>query len=881
MGIKDILSGLTRAKGSDSSREQAKREFARGNNAAGVAALLQLGDADPEVQFQLGECYETATGVILNFATAAMWYERAAAKGHLPAQAKLGDFYLFGRRAHASPADETKDTGTGSSRLRPKGVSVPQDFAKALHWNAVAAEAGLADAQGRLAYQYAMGHGVEPDFAAAERWFSAAAQQGGASGQFGLGMLYAGAYLGEVDYVKAAHWFEQAVADHDDIPSKYYLALLLKDGLGIPADQERALELLGEAAEKQHTDAMFRLGESYQNDVVGKKNFALAETWLRRAGSRGHIKALVSLARLLVEGTVVPDYGSAAVVLREAADLSDGLAQYYLGQFYNLGLGVHHDPTEAAAWFRKAADQGIIGAIESLGVMHATGIGQERDLQAAFSLLSLAAEKGSASADFNIGNLYNSGLGERDVDAAIASYRRAAERGSAEACVSLGVSYATGDGVEQDYAAAAEWYAVAEQRGNTNGTTNLAFLYIRGLGVEQNQDRGIRMLETLAEADNLAAVWSLYHLFVPGTYVPANLAAAKRWLERAADMGSGTAAREFARQVENGIPGAPPVERVLAWLTGAADKGDAAAQEVLGRWLYEGKFVPRNEAGALRWNSMAAEGGNPFAQAWIGDVLYQGLGVIMDRAAARRWYEKAAEQRHLGALIILTEIIGRETPSVEELQQLFLLWLNIAKAGDETAQLRVVDFYLRGIGVERSVPEAVNWLRSAAERGSAVAQVQLGGLMLQADADDVGGSPEEAVALFQQAATRGNVDGEYNLGVCYRRGIGVHKDRDRARHLYFGAAIKGNSSAQLALGDLLVEIGTSEALKEAIKWYEEASSAGLPGAFHGLANLYETGAGVYPNPEKAILLNRRAAEGGHTGAIAALERLIGAPQPVA
>ena len=46
-------------------------------------------------------------------------------------------------------------------------------------------------------------------------------------------------------------------------------------------------------------------------------------------------------------------------------------------------------------------------------------------------------------------------------------------------------------------------------------------------------------------------------------------------------------------------------------------------------------------------------------------------------------------------------------------------------------------------------------------------------------------------------------------------------DRERARQLYFGAAIKGNSSAQLALGDLLVEIGDGEALKEAIKWYED------------------------------------------------------------
>ena len=101
------------------------------------------------------------------------------------------------------------------------------------------------------------------------------------------------------------------------------------------------------------------------------------------------------------------------------------------------------------------------------------------------------------------------------------------------------------------------------------------------------------------------------------------------------------------------------------------------------------------------------------------------------------------------------------------------------------------------------------------------------------------------------------------------------EDRDRAREAYLKAAVKGNSSAQLALGDLLVEIGDNDALKEAFKWYEQASIANVPGAFHGLAHLYETGAGVYPDREKAILFNRRAAEAGHANARAALDRLIG------
>jgi len=355
--------------------------------------------------------------------------------------------------------------------------------------------------------------------------------------------------------------------------------------------------------------------------------------------------------------------------------------------------------------------------------------------------------------------------------------------------------------------------------------------------------------------------------------MPADPVEARRWLVRAAEMGSGVASSEFARQIEHAIPGAPPLDQVLAWLTRAAENGEAVAQEVLGRWTYEGKIVQHDPASALHWNSMAAEAGNPFAQAWMGDVLNQGLGVIMDRPAARRWYEKAAEQRHIGALTLLTEIVFREEPTEGELSRLFSLWLNVAEAGDEKAQFQVAGFYLEGTGTERSTALALKWLRSSAEQGNPAAQVRLAGLLLQSE--DVKGDPAEAAALFQQAASRGSVDGEYNLGVCYRLGIGVPVDRDRARQLYFGAAIKGQTSAQLALGDLLAEIGDPEALKEAVKWYEEATAAGIPEAFYGLAGLYETGAGVYPDRKKAIELNRRAAEAGHVGAIEALNRLTG------
>ncbi len=303
----------------DALRSQADRCFARGDNAAGVRALLALAEhQDPDIALRLGECYERGIGVIPNFVSAVRWYEQAAGRGSVKAMSRLGDIYLSGR---VVPIGGSTAAGTGSdpallgcNRLRPAGRSVPQDLEKARYWNMAAAEQGEAEAQARLGSQFAAGLGVGKDLAQAERWFSASADQECAAGQFGLGALYAGTNAG-----KAAELFEKAAA-HGNPLAKLSLAMLLVAGQAIPVDRDRGARLLTEAAEAGNTEAMFRLGELYRSRGFAGYDLAKAETWLRRAGTRGHTPALLAVACLLVDDLAVPDYDSAAIILREAAD---------------------------------------------------------------------------------------------------------------------------------------------------------------------------------------------------------------------------------------------------------------------------------------------------------------------------------------------------------------------------------------------------------------------------------------------------------------------------------------------------------------------------------------------------------------------------------
>jgi TPR repeat protein len=307
--------------GPDALRKRADRCFGRGDNAAGLRVLLALALADFEnadIAFRIGECYERGIGAIPNFVSAVRWYEQAASRRSVTAMSRLGDIYLSGRvvgiGSSAVPATESDLALLGCNRLRPTGWSVPRDSGKALHWNMAAAEQGDAEAQARLGSQFVAGEGVGKDLAKGEQWFRASADQGCAAGQFGLGALYAG-----TDGGKAAALFEKAAAQGNPL-AKLSLAMLLIAGQGIPADQDRGAKLLTEAAETGNTEAMFRLGELYRSRGFAGRNLTMAETWLRRAGTRGHTPALLALACLLVDDLAIPDYDSAAIILREAAN---------------------------------------------------------------------------------------------------------------------------------------------------------------------------------------------------------------------------------------------------------------------------------------------------------------------------------------------------------------------------------------------------------------------------------------------------------------------------------------------------------------------------------------------------------------------------------
>ena len=84
-------------------------------------------------------------------------------------------------------------------------------------------------------------------------------------------------------------------------------------------------------------------------------------------------------------------YTSALKIWMPQAQAGDPVAQTYVGEIYERGLGTPPDYNQAAQWYRKAADQGNARAQINLGALYEQGKGVPRDSTKAINLYRQAS----------------------------------------------------------------------------------------------------------------------------------------------------------------------------------------------------------------------------------------------------------------------------------------------------------------------------------------------------------------------------------------------------------------------------------------------------------------------------------------------------------
>ena len=126
---------------------------------------------------------------------------------------------------------------------------------------------------------------------------------------------------------------------------------------------------------------------------------------------------------------------------------------------------------------------------------------------------------------------------------------------------------------------------------------------------------------------------------------------------------------------------------------------------------------------------------------------------------------------------------------------------------------------------------------------------------------------KNSIDVLKEAALSGDVDAQFDLGMCYYEGEGVDIDHTQASIYFQLAAEKGDADAQYSLATLFLKgEGVEKNTSRALIWYQQAAQKNHPNAQYNLGLMYGSGDGVSEDDAIAVNYFRDSANLGHADA---------------
>lgn len=198
-------------------------------------------------------------------------FQTAADAGSLQAMYELGIAYFEGR-----------------------GIGI--DYDKAFQWWTKAAQSGDARSQYGLGYLYQQGQGVAQDSTRAAEWYDAASIQGHPKAKVALGRLAM-----SVDDGETAMQHFKVAAELGQAEALFLMGRLHEQGMGVSADEEKAMDYFRQAADNGDPKAQFRLAQATLDsaDKADSAEQEVALSWLNKAAEQEHAQAQTTLGKML------------------------------------------------------------------------------------------------------------------------------------------------------------------------------------------------------------------------------------------------------------------------------------------------------------------------------------------------------------------------------------------------------------------------------------------------------------------------------------------------------------------------------------------------------------------------------------------------------
>lgn len=237
---------------------------------------------------------------------------------------------------------------SSKTKITPENFPIVQPDIEA------AAKAGVVQAMLLLAENT-----VTTQTAYALDWFEQAASKGNVTAKREAGLLLA-RHHNATDDAKAFQYLKEA-ADSGDAYAKYCVAECYYYGKLVPADENKALTYLQEAAALRNPPAIDLLGSYYRK----VHNYESAIAYYQQAIAMQYSRSMANLGVMYLLGEGVTKDGPRAMNLfKLAADRNDEVGLYLYGTALTEGINGVKNRNAGTPYIRKAAEMGHPLAIE-------------------------------------------------------------------------------------------------------------------------------------------------------------------------------------------------------------------------------------------------------------------------------------------------------------------------------------------------------------------------------------------------------------------------------------------------------------------------------------------------------------------------------------
>ncbi|KAJ5670596.1 uncharacterized protein N7477_005959 [Penicillium maclennaniae] len=214
------------------------------------------------------------------------------------------------------------------------------------------------------------GGGTKRDPFKAVQWYKRAAALGDTPAMYKMGMIHLKGLLGQARNPReGVSWLKRAAerADEENPHALHELALMYQNAGGndvIIRDEKYANQLFHQAADLGYKFSQFRLGTAYEYGLMGNPvDNRMSIIWYTRAAAQGEHQSELALSGWYLtgsEGILQQNDTEAYLWARKAATAGLAKAEYAMGYFTEVGIGVSANLEDAKRWYWRAACESFL-----------------------------------------------------------------------------------------------------------------------------------------------------------------------------------------------------------------------------------------------------------------------------------------------------------------------------------------------------------------------------------------------------------------------------------------------------------------------------------------------------------------------------------------